>query len=482
MKFYAKLLVFSISLFLVLSPVLVFGQSVDSCDCFCASSGGALEIPNIRGINACQDECSRKGTDILGCYTDEQSNLRPENSSLCWTPSECRTEFDSRVQEGNLSALWDQARYWEQSSSCLQGEGACYPPTPRFNLNVPLSGLRSVDGIVGYVNVAYSVLLVAASVLSVLVIMFAGLKWMTARGNPSQVDSAKQMIGRALVTVVVLLSITALAEFIDPRLTRFDILKTGLVNQVQFIPEGASCEQLMADHGATVTAKTNDTTCGNEGIIEDLGTLADGLTVGITVGDTCTYQRCANGSAESCLQVQGEWECLRCGNIVEGMLGEDAGRTGLHPSETVCSNMTLLPAVEDQLAGKDIVHMCQFYDSAWSTTSGALEQDACVELVYQSDAGIKCENLRDSGLGCQAYENVTVQYRQTLGGQLGSFITGNGVKAFEGENGDFPLLKNICDNDICGLSTSGCSFDMRFEQVLGFDAEGLGTMPTCREN
>ena len=51
-------------------------------------------------------------------------------------------------------------------------------------------------------------------ILAVIIILFAGFKWMTAGGNEENITSAKQMLIAGIIGLVIILSSYALATFI----------------------------------------------------------------------------------------------------------------------------------------------------------------------------------------------------------------------------------------------------------------------------
>ena len=50
--------------------------------------------------------------------------------------------------------------------------------------------------------------------MAVIIILFAGFKWMTAGGNEENITSAKQMLIAGVIGLVIILSSYALATFI----------------------------------------------------------------------------------------------------------------------------------------------------------------------------------------------------------------------------------------------------------------------------
>ena len=72
---------------------------------------------------------------------------------------------------------------------------------------------------VGLINVISIVLKAALSLTGVIflaLLVFGGYVWMTAGGDESKVEKAKQTIGRATIGIVIVLASLAIAQFIIP--------------------------------------------------------------------------------------------------------------------------------------------------------------------------------------------------------------------------------------------------------------------------
>jgi hypothetical protein len=81
-----------------------------------------------------------------------------------------------------------------------------------FNVNVAQSdgstgALKS--GIANVINIVLGFL----GIIAVVIIIYAGFKWMTASGNDEQVGSAKKMIIEAVIGLVIVLMSWAIASF-----------------------------------------------------------------------------------------------------------------------------------------------------------------------------------------------------------------------------------------------------------------------------
>jgi hypothetical protein len=51
-------------------------------------------------------------------------------------------------------------------------------------------------------------------IILVVIILYAGYKWMMAQGNTQQIDEAKKMITNAVIGLVILMAAYAIAQFV----------------------------------------------------------------------------------------------------------------------------------------------------------------------------------------------------------------------------------------------------------------------------
>lgn len=56
-------------------------------------------------------------------------------------------------------------------------------------------------------------------VLFLILVIYGGLLWMTARGNEQQIEKAKNLIGAAIIGLIIVLSAYAITAFIGTQLT-----------------------------------------------------------------------------------------------------------------------------------------------------------------------------------------------------------------------------------------------------------------------
>ena len=72
-------------------------------------------------------------------------------------------------------------------------------------------GDRDLPTILGTIINAFLGLL---GVVLVVIIIYAGYKWMTAQGNSTQVDEAKKMITQAVIGMIILMAAYAISRFV----------------------------------------------------------------------------------------------------------------------------------------------------------------------------------------------------------------------------------------------------------------------------
>lgn len=114
-----------------------------------------------------------------------------------------------------------------------------------IKLQVPIGGVTEVSGEGGfgtYINNIYRFVIGAVGILAVVMIMWAGFLWMTARGSAEQVSKAKGYMSGAVIGLVLALGSFLILATVNP-----DTLKLEWPGMGQAQVEAAkfkSCEEL----------------------------------------------------------------------------------------------------------------------------------------------------------------------------------------------------------------------------------------------
>ncbi len=464
-----KRLVIIFSFVLLLVPSAVWAQTSTStaCDCFCRTTGGAVEIGSKETVAACQTSCKESGDSLLGCYTDTQETSRPENNQLCWTSYECTTQVSSALDTAGLEYDWGG-----QKTSCIPGEGFCYAPQPPVTLGVAIRDLTTNTDMTEaadfptYINVVYNWLIPAAALVAIVMIMIGGLQYALARGDGGKITKAKERIKNAVIGMILLMFTYAILNLIDPDLVTLNKLRTPQIRQTVYLDPNSTCET-MAAAGVIITQTGADTTCGNTGVVASIpeDSAAAGST--ITAGQSCIYSTCSDGVA-TCMSVAsapGGYACVSCSDSYnDALIDYQPNPDAPPPTRTTCGNLLYT----DPFPTDANHYYCEFYDTALTEVTVG---DSCAELVYPANSdstNLDCVLLLSDAyagdsMGCRMYDNVWAK----LAGN--SLIYNNEVDDLQTSEA-FPLLNTVCEADPCGLAPPGGScqvFTIEKEMLTG---------------
>lgn len=94
---------------------------------------------------------------------------------------------------------------------------ACYAKPPKVKLQVSVGGYE-VEGIDQYIKRLYIFLVGISSLVAGIMIVWAGVKWLTSAGSPDKITDAKHKIGNALIGLVLVLGSYVILQTINPAL------------------------------------------------------------------------------------------------------------------------------------------------------------------------------------------------------------------------------------------------------------------------
>lgn len=125
------------------------------------------------------------------------------------------------------------------------------------NLEVPIGQVVQVTGLANYIEVFYQFLIPAIAIIAATLIMYAGIRWITAAGNQSQITEARDRIISALAGLILALASFVILNTINPQLT---VLENPVVAALE-VPE--SIQQIMdaAANQVTTASTATDATC-----------------------------------------------------------------------------------------------------------------------------------------------------------------------------------------------------------------------------
>lgn len=163
-------------------------------------------------------------------FTSAATKLRTGNA-LCWTADECKE------QEGQWGEQVPDECKKDMPSVGGKELKYCYAVPAEVKLGVAIGETERVKGIAEYIILIYKYLLGIAGILATIVVVVAGVLWLTAGGNTQQITTAKSYISNVLVGLILLFGAHFLLQTINPALIRLELPPIRMLRQLPFFGE-----------------------------------------------------------------------------------------------------------------------------------------------------------------------------------------------------------------------------------------------------
>lgn len=169
-----------------------------------------------------------------------------------------------------------------QSSSPSSSSGTEFTP------EVPIPGLfqgsQTIDNNLAarYIRAIYVYFIWIVGILATIMVIFGGIKWIGAAGNPGQINDARETVNNAIIGIIIALTSVVLLNIINPDFVNFSL--PGLTSQTTQYVSGVAVTK--------ICAPTLKVSCGS--------LLKTGTTVDINnkiVGEFCMGTICDFGGA-----------------------------------------------------------------------------------------------------------------------------------------------------------------------------------------
>ncbi len=103
-------------------------------------------------------------------------------------------------------------------------------PNTSIKLNVPLAGKTCISDFATYFQTIYSFILGAVAILSTVMIMWGGFKWLTSRGSSGDIGEAKKIITSSIIGLVLAFLSFTILYLVNPKLTVIGLPQLKTVN------------------------------------------------------------------------------------------------------------------------------------------------------------------------------------------------------------------------------------------------------------
>ncbi|MBI4407394.1 MAG: hypothetical protein HY565_02735 [Candidatus Kerfeldbacteria bacterium] len=149
-----------------------------------------------------------------------------------------------------------------------------YVDTIDYALEQPFAGEDRITSSSQYINAVYRFALGIVGIIAVVLIMFGGLRWMSAAGNESIVTEAKEIVTSAVIGLVIALLSYVILAFINPKILNFgfspakiDINDNGTdFWKIDWCNAGGFKDEQCSVDGADVAC--NDVACTQKGFLD----------------------------------------------------------------------------------------------------------------------------------------------------------------------------------------------------------------------
>ncbi|MBD3252065.1 hypothetical protein GF380_06510 [Candidatus Uhrbacteria bacterium] len=382
---------------------------------------------------------------------------------LCFTGSECE----------------EQDGIWEPWELCKQSKGRCYAKEPVITLNIPIGGVKEIQGVNTYIVTVYRY---AVSILAVIVtVMFiAGAFLYMLSSAIESIQKGKDLMRDAIIGMLLVLGAATILRTLNPALLTLNPIKVYMINTIQFI-NAQSCSNLdkdleLADAGVppditdrsaigdgSYTVEPKQAECGHKYWVKGAtGDPCDG-TACFNDGEICTS--CASGSYDECQGVASTRKV--CASVeIGGTINYHDGRV---PEAVylvyVCNFAQPTPEQINARTPAEQANFVHHIATAKVTNVShvvggkASDKNQSGQATYQfnlkeSDADSKAEQLCE-GKGGVRGAVLAVQYNDNKDA-TGKLITAatEGVGAVVGNADDFAIIaKSDCNRSGANLLT-----------------------------
>lgn len=144
-----------------------------------------------------------------------------------------------------------------------------------FIPEIPIPGLfegaQKMDNnlMANYVRAMFVYFVWVVGIVATVMVVYGGIKWVGAAGNPGQIKDARDIIDSAVIGVIIALTSIVLLNIINPKLTSLNITGINPIVKIPFIFENGCITNLSCPEGLVVADCSQ---CSN-------GTMASGCNV-----------------------------------------------------------------------------------------------------------------------------------------------------------------------------------------------------------
>lgn len=162
--------------------------------------------------------------------------VAPEFNPICWQEDECAA---AREKVGVDVEKSGQGFFPGEEPCNKPGWGKCLP-SGVVTTEIAFGGKTQFLHLGEFIKTNYNYAIGIAAILAVIMIIVAGVQWVTSGGNSESIGSAKKRIGGALVGLFIAYMSYVILNTINPALVGLRLPQVWLIRESKIVPEYCS--------------------------------------------------------------------------------------------------------------------------------------------------------------------------------------------------------------------------------------------------
>lgn len=186
---------------------------------------------------------------VVGVSVAKAETGIPEFNALCWQRSACQEIVAQQIAGKSFSQLQAGSKEYALAvGGFVAGEGICKGgsgdsewgkclPSGKTKTEISFGGKTEFSNIGEFLQVNYTYAIGIAAILAVLVLIVAGIQWVSSAGNSEAISSAKSRIGGALIGLFIAYSSYFILQTVNPTLVAFRLPQTWMIRPQSMVPQ-----------------------------------------------------------------------------------------------------------------------------------------------------------------------------------------------------------------------------------------------------
>lgn len=246
------------------SDVLAFCAQNSDCDGGVCQDGECVSA-------AMESSQTNTGGSSSGAKSSAQlSNIYAASGAdqRCMTKTECinvRKQSYDLTDEQAATGFYSAKDHTDAEKACKSNRdskgnelGFC-SPVGRADTQISFGGKRSFENLGEFIQYIYKYSILIAAVLSVFMIIMAGMNWLTSAGNAEGITSAKKKISGAMVGLLIAILSYNILNLLNPYTVNMRLPQIWILKEQTMVPKLCPLDKTMVSFVYNEAQKKNTT-------------------------------------------------------------------------------------------------------------------------------------------------------------------------------------------------------------------------------